>query len=49
MQFSIQKVLEKLYSCKYFSIKTLDAELDPDPDLYPDPQLRIMLDPDPPH
>jgi hypothetical protein len=28
-------------------IKTLDSELDPNPDLYQDPQLGKMLDPDP--
>jgi hypothetical protein len=28
-------------------IKTLDSELDPNPDPYQDPQLGKMLDPDP--
>ncbi len=44
LQFSIQKIHKKIYSCKFFKflvIKPLVLELDPDP------QLGKILDPDP--
>ncbi len=45
LQFSIQNI-KKFTAVNFFQslvIKTLDSELDPDPD----PQLGNMLDPDP--
>ena len=49
MQFSIKKIYESFTAVnfsKFLIIKTLDSELDSDPD----PQLGKMLDPNPdPH
>ncbi len=49
LQFSIQKIIKKMTNVIFFQflvIKTLDAELDPDPF----PELGKMLDPGPdPH
>jgi hypothetical protein len=55
LRFSIQKIDEKFYRCKFFSsifrhqklFKTLGSELDPDLGPYPYPELGKMLDPYP--